>query len=317
MMRMLRFSSVVFSIFIAIGIPLILTWGTPDLKVFLNAANGDLSRYYYAPWGIHFFELIAPLSFRAAHIVLGITNVVGLGFATWVFDGSILVIMTSYAMTFSLFYGQPDGLWALGLGMMALGAKRKLSILLAIGFFIALAKYYIGLPLGIGILWCYANRRTAFRGVLITFILFLASLVIYGFWPIGVLDRINTISPTTEFTIDLWTHLGPLVLLFWLPVFITRSKSYVLWTATWALTVPYLYPHGLTHVLVATGPIGVIGHIGYLLGFGQQLIWLQVMPLVVYIAAWPQLQSKVSIMISRIKRPRTSLFDPSKKSVFS
>lgn len=286
MHKVINISFIIFSIATAILLtPHLQGAGGGDLEIFLKAANGDMTNFYYAPWTLHLFQVLSNLPFLYAHIAVGLINTAGLVYATRIFGGSIPVVLTSYAAAFSLFYGQPDGVWALGLGLMAWSVKQKRPALAAIGFFIALGKYYIGLPLGIGILWCFSDKDTALRTSAITGILLLGSLVMYGLWPLDILERWSGISPNNDYTIDLWRRFGPANLLLWVPILIFRPKSYTLWAATWMLTTSYVHIHGMTHLLVTTGPIGLIGHIGYALGFGHQLVLVQALPLYLY-ATW-------------------------------
>lgn len=274
---MVSFIALAFAALCALLMPHTIGWGGTDLRVFLDAAAGDLYGYYYAPWGLHLFELLAPLPFNIVWSVIGLLNVAGLAFATHHFGGSIPVVVTSYAIGFSFFYGQPDGLWALGFGLMMW--KRNNPWLLALGLFIASAKFYIGIPVGAAILWCSAPRGAAKKATMIWSAAMLGSLLVYGLWPLGILERAMSIAPSDAIAIDLWQHTGPIILLLWLPVLFTKDLK--LWIATWVLTTPYIHAHGLTHLLVALGPIGLIGNIGYLVGF-DRLILLQALPASLY-----------------------------------
>lgn len=281
---MVSFIALVFAATVVIALPWTNGWGGTDLRIFLDAAAGDPWGYYYAPWGLHLFELLSPLPFNVIWSAIGLLNVAGLAFAAYHFGGSIPVVVTSYAIGFSFFYGQPDGLWALGFGLMMW--KRNNPWLLALGLFIVSAKFYIGIPIGLAILWCSAPRGAAIKAAMIWAAAMIGSLFVYGLWPLGILERALTIAPSDAIAIDLWQYTGPIVLLLWLPVLFTKDLK--LWIATWALTTPYIHAHGLTHLLVALGPIGLIGNIGYLVGF-DRLILLQVLPASIYVYALIQM----------------------------
>jgi hypothetical protein len=113
--------------------------------------------------------------------------------------------------------------------------------------------------------------------------LILLSFIVYGPWPLEILARWTQKPPFDNYAIDLWQYVGPMTLLLWLPIIVNRNRDYRLFVATWALTTPYLHPHGLTHALVVMGPLAWTNLSGYFLGFGKQLILLQFAPLIVYI----------------------------------
>jgi hypothetical protein len=280
-MNKITFASIAAAVWVAIIFPVTVgEIGGVDLKVFMAAAEGDLTDFYYAPWSLHFFEAMIGLPMHAQMTIIGIVNIVGLSVAAWVFGGSIPVVVTSYAIGASLFFGQPDGIWAFGLAMAAIGLKKKNPLLTGGGLFLALAKFYIGLPLGVGVLWCFGDRKTVLRSVTVTGILLFASLVVYGPWPLEILWRMGAKAPNNEYAIDLWRYTGPAILMLW--AFTLTKKSYRLWVATWMMTTPYIHMHGATHMLAVAGPIGLLGNISYITGFGHQLVILQIVPMYLY-----------------------------------
>jgi hypothetical protein len=284
MKNIITFSFLAFALILAVIYPLVTPFNAVDMEAFLRAANGSMPGYYYAPWGLHFFQLLNLLPYEAAHIVVNLINVIGFWLACRAFRGSIPVVMTSYALMFTMFYGQIDGLWAMGLVLLYIGIKRQNTPLAVVGWMIALVKYYIAFPLGIGLLWCFADFKSARQILVFTGLALLGTLLLYGLWPLETLERLRIHPATNQNAIDLWRFFGPFVLLLWIPVLWTRNRSYTIFAATWALTTPYIHPHGLTHLLVTAGPIGVVGHIGYLIGYDKSLVLLQITSLLVYLS---------------------------------
>jgi len=285
----ITFTALAFAVAWAIFFPLITSFDN-DLQIMFDAANGDLSRYYYTPWGLHFYAVLDLLPYNVGFIIVNLINVGGLYYSAKTFHGNTVALLTSYALLFSLFYGQIDGMWAGALVLMYVGIKRENTGLAVFGWLIALVKYYIGFPLGIGLLWCFAGRKQTTHIVGATGIMLLISFVIYGPYPIEILDRAAQTPLLDSFAIDLWQYTGPLILLLWLPVLLTKKRDYRLFVATWALTTPYLQVHGLTHLLVVlSGPVAWTNHIGYVIGFGKQLVVLQGTALIVYIVCVYQL----------------------------
>lgn len=296
LMNLVTFASVAFAFAWTIAYPLLTVYPAVDMEVFLRATSGvDMTGYFYAPWGLHLYQLLLPMPHEAIHIAVGLLTVVGMLLACKAFGGSIPMVMTSYALTTSLFFGQPDGLWAIGLVLMYWGVKRKSTSLAVIGWLIAMPKYYIGLPLGVGILWCFADIKQARQIIIFTVLGLVASLFIYGPWPLRILERWAASPPGDVYAIDTWQYIGPAGLILWLPIFLTRNRSFSGFTAAWALSVPYLQVHGLLYVLMTSGPIGLLAHVGYLMGFGEDIIILQIFSLAVYIMAfrpwWQQHQA--------------------------
>ena len=297
--NLLVFAAFVASMTFAIAYPLITPDPPGDLQIFLAAADGDLSGFYYAPWGLHFFQILSPLPFKIVHIIVSLTTVIGAGLATWKFGGNLGIMLTSYALTFSIYFGQPDGFWLIAFATMWVGIQRQSPALTAIAWFFALAKYYVGLPIGIGILWCYADRNFSWRVILYTLILLAGSFVIYGLWPLAIIERLQNTPPITRNTIDLWQYFGPLPLVLWVPVIVIRHRSFKLWVVTWTLSLPYIFPHGLLYMLMATGPLGFFIHIGYVIGFGSQAIIFQLAPALIYVTTLWQIirQNRVSLAV--------------------
>jgi hypothetical protein len=291
MKNLISFAALSFAVILAVVYPLVTPFPAVDLDVYLRAANGDISDYFYAPWSLYPFELMRFLPYEVIRIIINLVTILGLWLACRSFNGSVPVVMTSYALMFSFYYGQIEGLWAIGLVLMVTGLKRKSHALAVFGWMIVLAKYYIGIPLGLGLLWCFADFKQARTVVFFTGLALIATFLIYGFWPLDVLQRMAARPPNRLSAIDTWQYFGPVVLLLWIPVIWTRNRSYTIFAATWALTTPYIQPHSLTHMLVTAGPIGVVEHIGYVIGWDKNLVLLQISSLLIYLSPlYPRLR---------------------------
>jgi hypothetical protein len=306
-MSYITFASVVFAVTWAIVLPFIAPGWAYDLDIFLRAARGtDLTGYFYAPWGLHIYQLLLPLPYELIHISISLLNIFGLLLACKAFKGSIPVVMTSYPLMFSIFYGQPDGLWAIGLALMFWGIKRKSTPLAVFGWIIALAKYYIGVPLGIGLLWCFSDFRQARLIILFTILSLIGTLFIYGPWPLEILERWKMVPPEVTYAIDTWQFVGPLAVLVWIPYLLIRNRSYSGFVAAWALSSPYVNTHGLTHLLVTVGPVGLLTDLGYILGHGTHLVILQITSVIVYLMAFhPWWQQRQAANADKTESPPT------------
>ncbi|HEX2619022.1 MAG TPA: hypothetical protein VHL11_02715, partial [Phototrophicaceae bacterium] len=106
---------------------------------------------------------------------------------------------------------------------------------------------------------------------------------------------------------DSWDYAGPLALLLWIPVLLSRKKDYRWWVMTWALTTPYIHIHGLTHVLLF--PVGVIGWIVNLNYFTGLIVskYMLIVPLSVYLRSWweSRKDNRLAEWLARLRTPPT------------
>jgi hypothetical protein len=170
---------------------------------------------------------------------------------------------------------------------MYLALKRDNDFLVSVGWMIAIIKFYVGIPLGLGLLYYFArDNRSRLRIIALMAVYGLLSLVLWPDWIGDLMARSADVPPNTAYSIDLWRYTGPAILLLWIPVFLSRRVDFVWWTATWVLTVPYLYVWTLSFLIML--PVGWIGwgvQISYVAGFVLST-FLQVIPLVIYLRSW-------------------------------
>ena len=85
---------------------------------------------------------------------------------------------------------------------------------------------------------------------------------------------------------DLWQITGPAILVLWIPIALSRRRDFIWWTATWLLTVPYLYVWTLSFFIML--PVGLIiwgVQISFATGFVVST-FLQIIPLIIYLQRW-------------------------------
>jgi hypothetical protein len=288
--RRLEIILVMFGLTWAIIYPLMTPFPPVDLQIFLDAGAGrDLNDFFYAPWSLPFFALLDLLPFTLAAVVANFLSWGGFLFALWVFKGSRLLLFISYPFLMLTYYGQVDGIYAFGLAVMYLALKRDNHLLASIGWMIAIVKFYVGGPLGLGLLVYFAaDHRARLRVVGLMAVYGLLSLVLWPNWIGDLLARAAAVPPNLAYSIDLWRYTGPAILLLWVPVFLSRRKDFIWWTATWVLTVPYLYVWTLTFlILLPIGPVAWGVQVSFVTGFVLST-FLQVIPLVIYLRCWWQ-----------------------------
>lgn len=285
--RSLTFAVIVFGYVWVMAHPFISPYPALDYNTFRRVGLGtDFAGYYYAPWLMPFFTLIAQLPYDLGLAISNAVSLSGYLLALHVFKGNRLLLVTSYSLFIAISYGQVDGIFVGMLTLMYLALRRGWIVPAAVCWFIASAKFYSGIPLGLGLLWYYADKRQWAQAVVVMGVLGLGSLLVYPDWIPDLLQRMRELPPHDTYTIDLWSYLGPIVLLFWVPVLLSRKKDYRWFVAAWMLTSPYLHIHALLYMLVfPVGWIGWIVQVNYLTGLTVAL-YLMIVPAYVYLMSW-------------------------------
>ncbi len=263
-----------------------------DYNIYMLTAGGDLRQYYYADWLLPLFWLWAKIPYWWGFAFWGALSILSLFFAARVFGGNATLALLTFQLFYVLCLGQIVGIviGALALGWWALARRRW--HLAGLAFFIAGAKFQIGLPLGL-LLWLMADIRwrDRLRVLVVPTALALLSLAIYPSWPADLLERARAIPPYDWGSISLWHWLGPAALLLWLPPLLLPLKPnrrFLALAAAVPLAVPYFQQADLLALYVL--PIGwlpvLLGNLG-LLFFQFQfkiLVFLWIVPLVVYLS---------------------------------
>lgn len=267
--------------------PFLTPYPLVDLEILMKAGSGtDMSGFYYAPWILPFFTLLSQLPVSVAGALANLISMAGFLFAIYVFKGNRIHFFICYPLFYTIYYGQVDGIYAFGLAWMCLALQRRDPLQASLAWMIALSKWYIGGPLGLGLLWCYADNRLRTQVLGLIAVYLGLSLLVWQNWMIETAQRMMIRRPTDLYSIDSWDFAGAFALLLWVPVLLSRTRDYRWWVMTWALTTPYIHIHGMTHVLLF--PVGIIGwlvNINYLTGLIVSRYMLLV-PLYVYLVSW-------------------------------
>jgi hypothetical protein len=285
--RYLEVAAIAFGFIWGIVYPFVTPYPLVDLEILMRGGSGvDMSGFYYAPWSLPFFDLLSRLPIPVAGAIANTLSTLGFLYAIRVFKGNKILFFISYPLLYTLFYVQVDGIYAFALTIMYFALQRKNAPLAALGWLIALTKWYLAIPLGVGLLWYYADHQTRIRVSVILGAAFLASLVIWQNWVVLWAERLIVDTPVHPNAINSWQLFGPFVLLLWIPVFLSQKKDYRWWVATWALTSPYLHIHGLTHLLLfSTGIAGWLVQGNYFTG-PLNAHYVLIVPLIIYFQSW-------------------------------
>jgi hypothetical protein len=166
-----------------------------------------------------------------------------------------LLLVLCLPLIWILFYGQIDGwlVFSVLFGLWAL--ERKRPFLVGVSVILLLTKPHIGFPLAVYFLFKARSLKT----FVIPVVVFLISLVVYGFWPVVLIQSYINL-PTEEFTTQkVNTSLWPWSLLL-LPVIFLRWKKlgeiqkFVAITAATCLVIPYSPIYSLAPLLFLTTP---------------------------------------------------------------
>jgi hypothetical protein len=261
-----------------------------DFYTYRLAGEGDFSLYYYGYWFVPIFTLLAALPGPWDYLLWGGLTIVSVFGAARLFGGKTAVVLLTYQMLYTLFYGQFMGVLAGGLALLWWGMAHRRWSLAGLGMLIAVTKLHTGALLSL-FLWLSADVpwRERWRVLAVPVLGALLSLWLYPAWPLLLLQALQTTPPESSGSLTLWRWLGPVSLLLWLPPLLlpfSREKRLILLVATAALAIPYFQQTDLLALfMLATGWLPLLGNFGFLfLNYGWQLLpWLVVIPLAVYL----------------------------------
>ncbi|MEP7290725.1 MAG: hypothetical protein ABI835_03030 [Chloroflexota bacterium] len=285
----------------------------PDFDVYLQAAHGNFTGFYYAYWSLPIFQGLAALpGAHTAYILWCVANVLGVWFAVRVFGGSPPLVLLSYQMLFICFYGQVTGVIVVGLALLWWSLERRRWLLAGIGAALALIKWQMGIPLCVVlVLLADASWYDRWRTLLVVLTTTLISLIAYPDWIIAVVARLIAEPPIRFGDISLWHSTGGLALLLWLPPLLLpmpRGRRYAALCAASALALPYFQQTGLL-VLFAL-PVGwlpLLGNISYLYFWfrNTEMEFVSLVPMAAYLwTVLPPLRDWISQRMRHVRAAR-------------
>lgn len=248
-------------------------WYGYDYGNYINGALGIKTIYFLPEWLLPIFEILAWLPKEWGFLIWGIVNILGYWFAIRVFGGKIVPALLNYQLFYSLFYGQIVGITAAGLALMWWSMHRQRWHLAGVGGLVAVSKVQVGGVLGLAIwLLTPATWRDRFRMLIIPILVLIVSLVFNPDWLFELRTRLNESPPNDFGSIALWSWVGPLSLLVWIPVLSLKmpaGRRLIAVAAATALGVPYFQQTDLVHLyMFPIGYLGFLGNIGLSLSSG-------------------------------------------------
>lgn len=260
-----------------------------DWEIFYNTTERDYTYgFYYGPWILPLFHLLALLPFTLSYVAWNALNLVMLWFALRIFGGRVPIALLCYQSVYCLFYGQIVGLVAGALALMWWCLLKKRFVLAGLLFALASAKPQIGFIVGATlILLADISWFSRLKVLFVSSLPVLASAIWY---PNFIADvYYGTTTAVNSFgSVSLWQYIGAWALLLWLPTLLVPmppGKRLVAVLTTTALSLPYFQQTDLLLLFaLPVGWVGLLGNLGYLMiffGWGA-LPLLVIVPLVVY-----------------------------------
>lgn len=285
----LDFAALIFGLTFAIVFPFMFPLASVDYDNYLRKINGNPSQWFYADYLLPLFEMLNLLPHGVGWAILNVLNVIGIYTAAQVMGGNRILCFVSYPFFFMIYYGQVDGLIVGGMGWMAYSLQRQQNWQAAFGWLLILIKIQMGIILGPALLWVYATPAQRITVIKLTAFLLLLSQLLWPVWTVRwFFHTLFTNNLNHIFSISVWPYTGPLVLVLWLPLFLSKPPRRMDWfAATFLLTTPYINPNGLLSLLIF--PIGLVAwlvQIHFRTGPNAGALFLLV-PMLVYLRHLP------------------------------
>ncbi len=276
-----------------------------------------------APWTAHpgwFAGLMAPfvaLPGRLGYILFLAATIAMLLIASRIFKGNWFLLLFSAQASWVFWWGQVEGWVALGLALGWIAHQKKNWPLLAIGIALASVKPHLGAIPALALWWWSGEDR--WKTALALLGLFAASLLIWGPWPMWMVQTIQQTFLSKSETFQPWNislgwHAMPLLIpAILLPL--PRQKRLLVLTATSMLIMPYM-PYYSSLILLCMPlpsilyPLAFLGYFPTILG--TQVAWKGLIALPLGILAWTYTalaikkvssMPKIQEMLSQVKLP--------------
>lgn len=258
-----------------------------DLALYLGGRSEP--GFFYGYWLLPVLDALRLLPFQWAYFIWGALSILSVFFAARVFGGKPALVLLSYQLFSTLFYGQISGILAGGLGLLWWGLAHRRWGAAGLGFIIALTKYQVGLPFGLLMIWYAGISWKEFAKLcFVPALVGLASLALYPGWVFEVLNKMQGF-PYVHLGITLWYFIGAWSLFFWVPPLLLPmdkpQRFLALFTAA-TFAMPYfLHIDLLTLFALPIGWMPLLGQVGWLFPlFEKDVIRLIVLvPLIIYL----------------------------------
>jgi hypothetical protein len=247
--------------------------GPVDFTYYMN--DSIRTNFIYGYWLLPIFQLLHKLPFEIAYILWCLINLGGAFFALRVFGGKPALVIMTYQFLTCIYFGQLSGVLAGGLALGWYGINHSRWNLAGLGFMVAAAKYQVGVPLGLCLIW-YSGIpfKKCLRLVPVPIIILISSFILYPAWPLQSIQTLIYYSGGngyTYFGITFWIYMSAWALLFWIPALLlpmTKTHRFLAFFCLTSFATPY-FQH-LDLLTLFSFPLGwlqAVGYVGFLFPF--------------------------------------------------
>lgn len=213
------------------------------------------SYIFNPPW---LFPILAPFEMlpgRLGFILYLILPIVSIIFVTKILKGNVYIALFSAQMFWVLWWGQIDWIGILGVGLTWLAYKKNSWLLMGLGILLVAIKPQIGL-LAVTYLWFQYKEK--WKTAAFVFVFFLISLLIWGLWPLKIID--NILNYVDEGSFAFWnSSLGLIGLPLFFLLFIKKpiEDKFLAIIAITLIVSPYLPYYSTLVLLCFPLPVGL------------------------------------------------------------
>jgi hypothetical protein len=267
--------------------------GYRDLVLGADLASQDFL-VFAPPWLATLLSPFVYLPDRIGFALFLAFSVFIIVFSTHNLNGHVIPVLLSAQLSWILWWGQIDGLAILGLALAWIAYKKKSWILMTAALLLALLKPQISL-IPVLLMWWWMGKRR-WKTLLLSAIFGIASLIIWGPWPIWIFSKIIHFTQVRSY--EMWnTSLGLIAIPLFIPALFmplkNRSKRLLAITATTLLVSPYM-PYYSTLVLLCFPlswwiyPFAFLGYLPNILG--TEVAWrgITLLPILILLSIYQE-----------------------------
>jgi hypothetical protein len=281
----------VWLIYVTVGSGLDFFGGYRDLVLGADLSSPDFG-VYAPPWLAPILAPFILLPDRIGFALFLAFSIFSILFTIRFLKGRPIPLLLSAQLSWILWWGQIDALAILGLGLAWVAYEKKSWVLMTLASLLALLKPQVSL-IPVLLLWWWLGKER-WKTLLLSAILFAASLLVWGLWPIWMVSKIIAFAGNRSY--EPWnTSLGLAAIPLFIPaLFIplsSRSERLKAITATAMLVSPYM-PYYSTLVLLCfplswwAYPFALLGYFPTLLGTSIAWKGITFLPVLVLLSVY-------------------------------
>ncbi len=280
------------------------TWMVTNSRPLSSVANGVWT--LNPPWQNFFMAPFVMTPGRFGYYLFIIASIIMVLYAAYYFRGHAILTLLSSQMFWVLYWGQLEGWGVLGAVLALKAVEAQSWLLMFISLAISSFKPQVSL-IPVLYLW-WTSGRARWKSMAAMIVLFIASLVIWGPWPVWYMQGITGFVGDQHF--GSWNaSIGWIAMPLFIPALLLpmeRKKRILALTATTLLASPYLPFYSTLFLLTLEipwwiYPFAFLGYIPALIGTTLAFNGIVVIPILAL--AWLYLPYLKSWWEKRQKKP--------------